>query len=63
MRKKAQNFHKCLWSGFEYGNGHFDNDSGQTLFFDGILMDIMVDGQLNPICRPVHFSEAHVSNT
>ena len=25
------------WSGFDYGNEHFDNDNGQTLFIDGIL--------------------------
>ena len=25
------------------GNGYFDNDNGQTLFLDGILIDIMVD--------------------
>ena len=30
-------------SGFYYGNGYFDNDNAQTLFLDGILMDIMVD--------------------
>ena len=24
-------------------DGYFDNDYGQTLFLDGILMDIMVD--------------------
>ena len=28
---------------FDNGIGYFDNDIGQTLFFDGILMDIMVD--------------------
>ena len=30
-------------SGFDFGNGYFDNDYGQTLFLDGILMDIMID--------------------
>ena len=29
--------------GFDFGNGYFDNDYGQTLFLDGILMDIMID--------------------
>ena len=28
-------------NGFWFGNGYFDN--GQTLFLDGIMMDIMVD--------------------
>ena len=27
--------------GFDYGNWYFQNDNGQTLFLDGILMDIM----------------------
>ena len=32
---------------FDFGNGYFDNDYGQTLFLDGILMDIMKDnGQI-----------------
>ena len=29
-----------LPNSFEFGNGYFDNDYGQTLFLDGILMDI-----------------------
>ena len=29
-------------SDFDYGNGYFDNDNGQTLFLDGIVMGIMV---------------------
>ena len=29
-------------SGFDYGNGYFDNDNCQTLFLDGILMDIQI---------------------
>ena len=32
-----------LNSSFDNGTGYFDNDNGQTLFFEGILMDIMVD--------------------
>ena len=28
---------------FDYLNGYFDNDNGQTLFLDGIVMDIMVE--------------------
>ena len=32
-----------LNSGFDNGNGYFDNDNGQTSFLDGILMDIMVE--------------------
>ena len=28
---------------FYYGNGYFDNDNGQTLFLNGIVMDIMVE--------------------
>ena len=27
----------------DFGNGYFDNGSGQPLFLDVILMDIMVD--------------------
>ena len=30
-------------SDFDYGNRYFDNDNGQTLFLDGIVMGIMVD--------------------
>ena len=30
-------------SGFDLLNGYFTNYYGQTLFLDGILMDIMVD--------------------
>ena len=33
-------FFQC---GFDFGNGNFDNDYGQTLVLDGSLMDIMVD--------------------
>ena len=32
-----------LNSSFDFGNGYFDNDYGQTLFLDGILMGIMID--------------------
>ena len=32
---------------FDLGNWYFDDDYGQTLFLDGILMDIMIDnGQI-----------------
>ena len=30
-------------SDFDYGNRYFDNDNGQTLFLDGIVMGIVVD--------------------
>ena len=30
-------------SGFDFGNGYFDNYYGQILFLDGILIDIMID--------------------
>ena len=30
-------------SGFDFGNGYFDDYYGQTLFLDSILMDIMID--------------------
>ena len=48
LRKSAVQMEFCQIAfqtpcGFEYGNGYFDNASGQTLFFDGILTDIMVD--------------------
>ena len=33
----------AVQTGFDYGKEYFENDNGQTLFFDGILMDIMVD--------------------
>ena len=36
---KTQSFFKN--SEFDFGNGYFGN--GQTLFLDGIMMDIMVD--------------------
>ena len=29
-------------SGFDFGNGYFDDYYGQTLFLDCILMDIMI---------------------
>ena len=32
---------------FAIGNKYFDSDNGQTIFLDGILMDIMVyDGEI-----------------
>ena len=34
---------KFVTGGLDFGNGYFDNDNVQTLFFEGILMDIMVD--------------------
>ena len=40
-------------SGFDFGNGYFDNDYGQTSFLDGILMDIMVDFRFQVLL--VHF--------
>ena len=30
-------------SGFDFGNGYFDDYYGQTLFLDCILMDIMIN--------------------
>ena len=36
---------------FDYGNGYFDNDNGQTLFLDGILVDIMEDNGENLVSQ------------
>ena len=30
-------------SGFDFGNGYFNDYYGQILFLDGILIDIMID--------------------
>ena len=35
---------QILWNGdFDFGNGDFENNCGQTRFLDGILMEIIVD--------------------
>ena len=39
----AENLSIFKNSGFDFGNGNFDDYYGQTLFLDGILMDIMID--------------------
>ena len=44
IRKSAVKMEFCqiAFCSFDYGNGYFDNDNGQT-FLGGILLDIMVD--------------------
>ena len=41
IRKSAVKMEFCqiAFCSFDYGNGYFDNDNGQTLFLDGIHSD------------------------
>ena len=40
FRQKQENSEN---SDFDFGNEYFDSDCGQTRFWDGILMEIMVN--------------------